>query len=136
MPDPTVYEPTEGERFQIARVATMFALSMQAQAARRKQGRRNEQMIGGDHFAIFPNLDKDKSRVVYNMCFEVLETIMPILADLLPLDRLVNFIVNLFRKVIPNRALAAQPTAPAPPPAPSGSFSGMGRSDLYASLYT
>ena len=84
MPDPTVYEPTEGERFQIARIQTMFALSMKAQAARRKQWRRNEQMMGGDHFAIFPNLDKERSRVVYNMCFEVRETILPILTDLLP----------------------------------------------------
>ena len=78
------YEPTLSEQNIIARVDAMLALSIKNQAAKRKQMRRNEQMVGGAHFAIFPHLDKDKSRIVYNMSFEVIETIMPILAAILP----------------------------------------------------
>ncbi len=84
MPDFTAYEPQQPEQNILARIDTMVGLSMKGASAKRKQMRRNEQMKSGDHFAIFPNLDKDKQRVVYNMTFEVIETIMPILAELLP----------------------------------------------------
>ena len=84
MPEPVLRPPSQYESNQIARMKTMFAMSMKAQMGRRKQWRRNEQMVGTEHFAIFPNLDKDKSRVIYNMCFEVIQTILPILTDLLP----------------------------------------------------
>lgn len=81
---PVNYEPSPYETHQIARMMSMVNMSMRAQALRRTQWRRNEQMMAGDHFAVFTNLDPNKSRVVYNMCFDVIETIMPILADLLP----------------------------------------------------
>ncbi len=80
----TYYQPSQAEMNILARIDTMLATSMKNVAEKRRQMRRNEQMIGGDHLAIFPNLDKDKSRVIYNITFEVIETIMPILAELLP----------------------------------------------------
>ena len=62
-----------------------FVLSLRAQQARRKRWRRNEELISGDHFAVFPDLPEDKSRIVFNACHEVIETIMPILTELLPI---------------------------------------------------
>ncbi len=59
-------------------------MSLKDQGPRRRQWRRNEEMINGDHFAIFTNHDPDKSKVVLNLCFEVIETVMPILTDILP----------------------------------------------------
>lgn len=61
-----------------------FVLSLRDQQKRRQRWRRNEQLIAGDHFAVFQDLPEDKSRVVYNAIHEVIETIMPILTDLLP----------------------------------------------------
>ncbi|HEC62232.1 MAG TPA: hypothetical protein ENI27_08265, partial [bacterium] len=62
-----------------------FVLSLRDQQARRKRWRRNEELMSGDHFAAFPNLPDDKSRIVFNACHEVVETIMPILTNLLPI---------------------------------------------------
>ncbi len=62
-----------------------FVLSLRAQQGRRKRWRRNGELISGDHFAAFPDLPKDKSRIVFNACHEVIETIMPILTELLPI---------------------------------------------------
>jgi len=61
-----------------------FVMSLRDMQARRRRWRRNEQLISGDHFAVFPDLPDDKSRIVFNACHEVIETIMPILTDLLP----------------------------------------------------
>lgn len=62
-----------------------FDMSLKAQGPRRRQWRRNEEMINGDHFAIFtPEELEGKSKVVLALCFEVVETIMPILTDILP----------------------------------------------------
>ncbi len=61
-----------------------FVMSLRDQRERRKRWRRNEQLISGDHFAIFADLPEDKQRIVYNACHEVIETIMPTLTDLLP----------------------------------------------------
>ncbi len=62
-----------------------FVLSLRAQQARRKRWRRNEELMSGDHFAAFPNHPDDKSTIVFNACHEVVETIMPILTELLPI---------------------------------------------------
>ncbi len=62
-----------------------FVLSLRGQQARRKRWRRNEELMAGEHFAAFPDLPEDKSRIVFNACHEVVETIMPILTDLLPI---------------------------------------------------
>ncbi len=83
-PDTSTYVPSEGERNILNRIDNMLALSMKDSQKKRKQMRRNEEMVGGDHFAIFPNLDKDKSRVMYNMSFQTIETIIPVLTELLP----------------------------------------------------
>lgn len=74
----------EGDEELIKAGRKRFTMSLRDMHGRRKKWRRAEELISGDHFAIFPNLDEDKSRIVYNACHEVIETIMPILTDLLP----------------------------------------------------
>ncbi len=64
-----------------------LTMSLRAQAERRKRWRRNEQLVAGDHFAAFHNHPDDKSKIVYNSCHEVIETIMPILVDLIPVPQ-------------------------------------------------
>ncbi len=78
------FQDLEFHRRVTKQIIRRFDMSLKAQGPHRRQWRRNEEMVNGDHFAIFKNHDPDKSKVVLNLCFEVIETIMPILTDILP----------------------------------------------------
>lgn len=77
-------QDSEYHRRVVKQITRRFDMSLKAQGPRRRQWRRNEEMINGDHFAIFTNHDPNKSKVWMNLCHEVVETIMPILTDILP----------------------------------------------------
>ena len=79
-----VYTPGEAETQIVKAVRRRFDISLRESADRRRQWRRNEQLVYGDHYAIFKNLDKTKSRIILNLIFETIETIMPHLAEILP----------------------------------------------------
>ncbi len=79
-----VYTPGEPETQIVKAVRRRFDISLRQSADRRRQWRRNEQLVYGDHYAIFKNLDKTKSRIILNLIFETIETIMPHLAEILP----------------------------------------------------
>lgn len=79
------YIPSEKETRIVKAVRRRFDISLkELGTGRRQQWRRNEQLVYGDHYAIFKNLDKGKSRIVLNLIFETVETIMPHLAEILP----------------------------------------------------
>ncbi len=79
-----VYTPGEEETRIVKAVRRRFDISLRESSDRRRQWRRNEQLVYGDHYAIFKNLDKSKSRIILNLIFETIETIMPHLAEILP----------------------------------------------------
>lgn len=79
-----VYTPSEEETRIIKAIRRRFDISLRESSVRRRQWRRNEQLVYGDHYAIFKKLDKAKSRIVLNLIFETVETIMPLLAEILP----------------------------------------------------
>ena len=65
-----------------------FVMSLRTQNGRRKRWRRNEELMAAQHFNAFPNMPEDKSKIVYNACHEVVETIMPIMIDLTPVPEI------------------------------------------------
>ena len=85
MPEDSPYIFSEEvDRSIINQARRRFVMSLRAQATRRRRWRRNEELMSGNHFEAFANHPDDKSKIVYNACHEVVETIMPVLTDLTP----------------------------------------------------